>query len=1230
MDTYHVLDLIGEGSFGKVFKARRKGSGHVVAMKFILKKGKNDKELRNLRSEIEILTKLNHENIITLFDAFETQNEFVVVMEYAQGELFEVLEDDKTLPEEEVQKIAKQLVRALYYLHSNRIIHRDMKPQNILIGQNGAVKLCDFGFARAMSCNTMVLTSIKGTPLYMAPELVQEQPYNHTADLWSLGCILYELYYGQPPFYTNNIYTLIQQIVRDPVKFPDPISPNLKAFLKGLLNKKCLGSIELACSVTTAVRRRSKKKNIQQIVRDPVKFPDAISPNLKAFLKGLLNKSASARLNWPAVLQQPFVAEAPEDHRWRVPITQHDAAMKERLELLDCLRTVAPPRLTSGSGPAGRTKEGGMAGGLHALRRSADVMPTSQRQQFEVFSNATAEVLATCTDQVMLTDTLKAVASAADAATATPVQSAIILERLPRIGFLAPLVQRLNSNESPEVIQLVILCLRTKKKMLTDTMLTDTLKAVASAADAATATPVQSAIILERLPRIGFLAPLVQRLNSNESPEVIQLVILCLRTLMQPENGSVLSFPSQRPQREVTSILTQREETRASDIAVRDHIAFELLKKPAEPLQFLCHEATTNESGQGESALKIIVQCCKWNPSFGAAFVQLKEFTSFWAALLEMTADVATVEGRKKVPLATLSLHAAATLLPPLKLNAAHLLDAQRMSGFVSSALAAVCFYRAPTSMIVEVDVSILAHASAAATLIAFVHRDLRDIIAFAPDQGLVDGLLQIAASINACPTRPVVPRAMGSSYGFPEYGLLDGIVQMISIMFTDPESFLFETGASVVQGDKKSAFRLIIDLLRDSDSKSELSPLGLLSALRCVHTVVLRQRERAGSLQCLADTVPPYASDPPGQITVTAVVVRQLRTELLRHLRLWPESRGGGSKGVAAHINVIVQILSLTFLSSPNPATQAEYEKAVHAVQQGMYREGLMDNLIHSLDHTEAGAWGQPFGVVTRLAMGSQHFAKALVEGGGLHPDRMRRILDAKRSSGSLIADGLNVLSQLSRTSKDYYQPIHESNIFEPLLQLLKHTDGGIRAKTCNLIGNLCKHSNFFYDALCQHQLIREVVARCTDEDAATQKFAAFAVGNAAFHSEQLYSHLKGAIPALVLLLGSQDEKTRQNAAGAISNFVRNGNTLCKQLISDGALAAILKVLVNDSFALRKIALITLGSFCAYEECRSVLVQMGVVDTLRKEEATLMKEQDPTVAKYIQRIRQRLGIATA
>ena len=88
------------------------------------------------------------------------------------------------LPETCVQQMAVDLICALHYLHSHRILHRDVKPQNVLIDSNGAAKLCDFGFARNLTINTYVLTSIKGTPLYMAPEMIDEKPYDHTADLW--------------------------------------------------------------------------------------------------------------------------------------------------------------------------------------------------------------------------------------------------------------------------------------------------------------------------------------------------------------------------------------------------------------------------------------------------------------------------------------------------------------------------------------------------------------------------------------------------------------------------------------------------------------------------------------------------------------------------------------------------------------------------------------------------------------------------------------------------------------------------------------------------------------------------------------------------------------------------------------------------------------------------------------------------------------------------------------
>lgn len=139
-------------------------------MKFISKHGKNEKDIKTLRQEIGILRTLNHENIILMFDAFETERDFCVVTEYAQGELFDILTDDQRLPESTVQQIAKQLVRALHYLHSNRVIHRDMKPQNVLIGANGKVKLCDFGFARVMvstfvnSCYCILITVVVFSP----------------------------------------------------------------------------------------------------------------------------------------------------------------------------------------------------------------------------------------------------------------------------------------------------------------------------------------------------------------------------------------------------------------------------------------------------------------------------------------------------------------------------------------------------------------------------------------------------------------------------------------------------------------------------------------------------------------------------------------------------------------------------------------------------------------------------------------------------------------------------------------------------------------------------------------------------------------------------------------------------------------------------------------------------------------------------------------------------------
>ncbi|TKS83929.1 Serine/threonine-protein kinase 36 [Collichthys lucidus] len=159
MDSYLVLELVGEGSFGRVYKGRRRFTGQVVALKFMPKLGRSEKDLRSLKREIEIMRGLKHPNIVQLSDSFETETEVVVVTEYAEGQLFQILEDDGKLPESQVREIACQLVSALYYLHSHRILHRDMKPQNILLGKSGVVKLCDFGWVDAGSSSSGVCGS---------------------------------------------------------------------------------------------------------------------------------------------------------------------------------------------------------------------------------------------------------------------------------------------------------------------------------------------------------------------------------------------------------------------------------------------------------------------------------------------------------------------------------------------------------------------------------------------------------------------------------------------------------------------------------------------------------------------------------------------------------------------------------------------------------------------------------------------------------------------------------------------------------------------------------------------------------------------------------------------------------------------------------------------------------------------------------------------------------------
>lgn len=198
-------------------------------------RGRSSKELSALKQEADIHQNLRHPNIIQLLSSFDTEKELVFVCEYAVSDLHKLLGKVGSLGEPRTQKLSYDLISALYYLHSHRILHRDLKPPNILLDKNYKAKLCDFGLARNMTLGTQILTSIKGTPLYMAPELLEGRGYGYETDLWSLGCIIYEMLAGESPFNTRSILHLMKLIKYSFIKWPTFLSTVCISFLKGLL-----------------------------------------------------------------------------------------------------------------------------------------------------------------------------------------------------------------------------------------------------------------------------------------------------------------------------------------------------------------------------------------------------------------------------------------------------------------------------------------------------------------------------------------------------------------------------------------------------------------------------------------------------------------------------------------------------------------------------------------------------------------------------------------------------------------------------------------------------------------------------------------------------------------------------------------------------------------------------------------------------------------------------------
>ncbi|XP_052442742.1 serine/threonine-protein kinase Nek1 isoform X5 [Carassius gibelio] len=235
MDKYERLKKIGEGSFGKAILVKSRTDGRQYVIKEIGISRMSNKERQESRKEVAVLANMSHPNIVQYKESFEESGCLYIVMDYCEGgDLFKKINNQRgtLFPEEQILDWLVQICLALKHVHDRKILHRDIKSQNIFLTKDGTIQLGDFGIARVLNSTVELARTCIGTPYYLSPEICENKPYNNKSDIWALGCVLYEMCTLKHAFEAGNMKNLVLKIIRG--SYP-PVSVHYSQDLRSLL-----------------------------------------------------------------------------------------------------------------------------------------------------------------------------------------------------------------------------------------------------------------------------------------------------------------------------------------------------------------------------------------------------------------------------------------------------------------------------------------------------------------------------------------------------------------------------------------------------------------------------------------------------------------------------------------------------------------------------------------------------------------------------------------------------------------------------------------------------------------------------------------------------------------------------------------------------------------------------------------------------------------------------------